>query len=259
MARRILFLTSSGLASAVQLPRSLTGKAQPAAPRFSFGVVWGCAARTPRLADLLLTPSGLTSAQIADVQWADAEDGYNYDRTVARRYRGAFRTLQRAVEWWKSTAAPPLAFVAQLGDLIDGINANLGQSESSLEAALVELRRAPAPAVNIVGNHELYNFDRSQLAQAAWLKHGDREFYSFAPCDGWRVVVLDPYQLALIGHAQDDPRRRASVELVGRKNPGVDPSGVGGDWFGRVTGRDRRFVPSESLHPLSIDARENTL
>jgi len=33
------------------------------------------------------------------------------------------------------------------------------------------------------------------------------------------------------------------VELIGRKNPGVDPSGAGGDWFGFVDGDDKRFVP----------------
>ena len=37
---------------------------------------------------------------IADVQWADVEDGHNFARTVARRYRGALKTLERAVLWW---------------------------------------------------------------------------------------------------------------------------------------------------------------
>jgi len=183
---------------------------------------------------------------IADVQWADTDDGSNYDKTVMRRYRGAFRTLERAVGWWNLLLEPP-TFIAQLGDIIDGVNVDLGQSDSALEAALAALRCAPCPAVSIVGNHELYNFDRAQLARAsgegAWLKHGDKEFHSFAPAAGWRVVVLDPYQLALIGHAQDDPRRLAAVDLIGRENPSVDPSGAGGEWFKDVTGYNRRFVP----------------
>ena len=138
-----------------------------------------------------------TFGVIADVQWADDEDGFNFMKTVARRYRGAFRTLTRAVDWWSELPTPP-AFIAQLGDLIDGLNVKLGQSTTALELALGELERAPCPAVNIVGNHELYNFDRSELSRASWLRHGDREYYSFAPADGWRVVVLDPYQVALI-------------------------------------------------------------
>lgn len=134
---------------------------------------------------------------IADVQWADDDDGFNYGGTVARRYRGAFRTLERAVEWWLALSEPPV-FIAQLGDLIDGINVKLGQSVSALEASLRELRRAPCPAINLVGNHELYNFDRAVLAGAAWLRHGDREFYSMTPAAGWRIVVLDPCETSEI-------------------------------------------------------------
>ena len=66
---------------------------------------------------------------IADVQWADADDGSNYDKTVVRRcipcachahdmrtsrtcsrmrrYRGAFRTLGRAVDWWDLPGSNP--------------------------------------------------------------------------------------------------------------------------------------------------------
>ena len=180
---------------------------------------------------------------IADVQWADEDDGSNYGKTVVRRYRGAFRALGRAVDWWRALPAPP-AFVAQLGDLIDGRNAaRAGASASALEAALAELRRAPCRAVNLVGNHEvrasddasrarggcssslnharsndrsrsastpacrgdheLYNFDRAALARAPWLAHGDREFYSFSPAAGWRVAVLDPCQASPLGAAAD--------------------------------------------------------
>ena len=179
---------------------------------------------------------------IADVQWADTEDGYNFDKTVARKYRGAFRNLIRAVDWWNGLPEPP-NFIAQLGDLIDGINVKLGDSMPALEAALTELERAPCPTINIVGNHELYNFDRQALSRASWLRHGDAEYYSFKPAPGWRFVVLDPYQQALIGHAADDPRRREAVKLISKRNPGVDPSGVGGEWFKHVSGYDRRFVP----------------
>ena len=62
---------------------------------------------------------------IADVQWADAEDGSNFDGSVRRCFRGAFEQLERACEWWRGQ---PLDFVAQLGDLIDGKNVALGQS-----------------------------------------------------------------------------------------------------------------------------------
>ena len=95
-----------------------------------------------------------TFGVIADVQWADTEDGYNFDRTVVRCYRGAFRTLGRAVDYWCALASPP-NFIAQLGDIIDGVNVQLGGTQSAMTLALGELDRAPCEAVNIVGNHEL--------------------------------------------------------------------------------------------------------
>ena len=105
------------------------------------------AQRTPAALACASEKPAFSFGVIADVQWADDEDGFNYDRSVARRYRGAFRTLERAVEWWCSLPTPP-SFIAQLGDLLDGINVKLGQSAPALEAALRALRRAPCPSVN---------------------------------------------------------------------------------------------------------------
>jgi len=213
---------------------------------------------------------------IADVQWADAPDGSNYAKTVHRYYRGAFQVLETAVNWWRryeggvgesesekdksevtdnrqeeeeeeGKQQQPLLFIAQLGDIIDGLNHGLGQSDSALQKALDVLDRAPCPSVNLVGNHELYNYNRQDLADASWLRHGNQEYYSFRPVPGWKVVVLDAYQIALIGyeHALDDPRRLEAVEIMARENPNVSPDGAAGDWFEGMenAGYRRRFVP----------------
>jgi len=183
---------------------------------------------------------------IADVQWADAPDGHNYAKTVTRCYRASLTTLGDAVDWWLRLPEPPL-FVAQLGDLIDGVNneAQLGQTDLALKLALDHLGRLPCPSVNLVGNHELYNFDRRQLAEAWWLQHGDKEYYSFFPAEGWRVVVLDSYQISLIGHSEDDPRWLEAVEILARENPNVSPDGKDGDWLKGMedAGYQRRFCP----------------
>ena len=181
---------------------------------------------------------------IADIQWADAPDGSNYAKTVNRCYRGAFTNLQDAVQWWSSNDQNNLQFIAQLGDLIDGLNQHKeGESERVLKLSLQELDRVSCPSVNLVGNHELYNFDRSQLAKASWLQHGNEEYYSFAPAVGWRVVVLDSYQISLIGHADDDPRRLEAAKIVQQENPNVSPDGASGDWFQGIQGYQRRFCP----------------
>lgn len=181
---------------------------------------------------------------IADVQWADADDGFNYAKTSRRCYRGALATLGDAVHWWRGLSTPPL-FVAQLGDLIDGMNnaAGLDRTDAALARALSHLGRLACPSVNLIGNHEMYNFDRRQLANASWLRHGDKEYYSFRPAEGWRMVVLDSYQISLMGHSEDDPRRLRAVEIIARENPRVSPDGRDGDWLEGIEGHQRRFVP----------------
>ena len=182
---------------------------------------------------------------IADVQWADLEDGYNYARTTKRCYRGALGTLREAVDWWQQQQPN---FIAQLGDLIDGQNAKLGQSVSAMEAATSLLNQMSCRVVNIVGNHELYNFDRSALQQklaSGASRHGD-SFFSFVPVQGWRVVALDSYQESIQGWPSDDPRTRRAAKLLSANNPNIDPDepGKNGNWFaGLPKGHVRRFVP----------------
>eukprot|EP00565_Helicotheca_tamesis_P004562 CAMPEP_0185727700 /NCGR_PEP_ID=MMETSP1171-20130828/3329_1 /TAXON_ID=374046 /ORGANISM="Helicotheca tamensis, Strain CCMP826" /LENGTH=302 /DNA_ID=CAMNT_0028396325 /DNA_START=222 /DNA_END=1127 /DNA_ORIENTATION=+ len=183
---------------------------------------------------------------IADVQWADTDDGTNYAKTVKRCYRGALTTLSNAVQWWNdlpSSSSP--TFIAQLGDLIDGINAKLNASDDALHKALQQIQKCNCPAYHLVGNHELYNFNRKQLSQASWLQHGNAEYYSFSPHPNWKMIVLDPYQLSLMGLEQDDPRRIEAVNMVCTQNPNVTPDGSGGDWFKGMedAGYQRRFVP----------------
>ena len=229
---------------------------------------------------------------IADVQWADAEDGSNFAKTSIRHYRGAFAQLVKAVDWWKEInescetiessnsrggeehdekketesdglasfdalsslhkTQSPLSFVAQLGDLIDGMNASLGTSRESLAKALDQLDRlgpTVCPSINLVGNHELYNFDRTQLQNERWLRHGNAEYYSFLACRGFRIVVLDAYQLSLIGFGDDqknDPRRLAAVQLLAKENSNISPDGApGSNWFDGIPegSYQRRFVP----------------
>ena len=67
----------------------------------------------PRLAHAPLFSFGL----IADVQYADTEDGASWDGTEKRHYRG---TLQHAKAAAADFAAHGVACVVQIGDLIDG-------------------------------------------------------------------------------------------------------------------------------------------
>lgn len=88
---------------------------------------------------------------VADVQYADLEVGTNFAGTVHRYYRHALIALAAAVKSWRDH---DVAFVAQLGDLIDGQNASTGATDeamASIHATLAPLGPT-VPIYNFTGN-----------------------------------------------------------------------------------------------------------
>uniref|UniRef100_A0A8B9GGT5 Manganese-dependent ADP-ribose/CDP-alcohol diphosphatase n=1 Tax=Amazona collaria TaxID=241587 RepID=A0A8B9GGT5_9PSIT len=198
---------------------------------------------------------------VADIQYADAEDGYDFLGRRRRYYRHSLNLLRAAVEAW-AAEKPPLAFVLQLGDSIDGLNARSGQSERALEQVLAALGRLPVPVHHAWGNHELYNFSRARLVHtglnsrscgaAAGPPGRDCQAYHFSPAAQFRVVVLDGYDLSTLGREPGSPHYQESLRLLRKKNSNDnlnDPTGLkepqfvefnGGfsqaqlDWFNEV-------------------------
>lgn len=178
-----------------------------AAPRVSFGVV-------------------------ADIQYADEEDGCDFWGRRRRYYRHSLRLLRAAVEAW-AAEQPPLAFVLQLGDCIDGVNARRGAAEGALERVLAALRRLPVPVHHAWGNHELYNFCRNRLASSGLNSRpaaapaagppagppGDCHAYHFSPAPRLRFVLLDGYDLSVLGRDPASPLHRESLRRLREKNP----------------------------------------
>jgi len=175
---------------------------------------------------------------IADVQWADADDGWNFARTTRRCFRGALDQLKRSVDWWN---LQELVAVAQLGDLIDGRNAKAGQSESALAGALAQLGRLRAPVLHVVGNHELYNFDRATLGDRLGLG-APPSYSSLRPAEGHRVLVLDTFCESINGWPEGDPRRERALRTLADNNPN-DVLNDGTSWFKGMSGAAKRFVP----------------
>ncbi|NWI19415.1 ADPRM diphosphatase, partial [Crypturellus soui] len=196
---------------------------------------------------------------IADIQYADVEDGYDFCGSRRRYYRHSLRLLRAAVEAWAAERPPP-ALVLQLGDAIDGVNARSGAAEAALERVLEALRPLRAPVHHVWGNHELYNFRRERLArsglnsrpEAAAAPGGDCQAYAFSPAPRFRFVLLDAYEVSVLGREATAPRYRQALRLLQEKNPNADrnsPAGLkepqfvefnGGfsqdqlDWFNEV-------------------------
>lgn len=44
-------------------------------------------------------------------------------------------------------------------------------------------------------------------------------YYAFSPHPAWRFVMLDAYDVSLLGWPQGDPRHSLAVSLLDRHNP----------------------------------------
>ncbi|KAF4732034.1 hypothetical protein FOZ63_008699 [Perkinsus olseni] len=211
---------------------------------------------------------------IADVQYADKDDAYNFAKTKIRHYRKSVKTLGRAVDWWNSLRSPSVDFVVNLADLIDGHNRGTGTQKEAMATVMEEFERLNCrdKIVHMVGNHELYCFTRSELSKPqvfpptklpyalsrppslpdSQYPTGDPStfYYSFVPCRGWRVVILEPYDLSVMREGGG----RHGIELL--KGHGLDPEGtalcqshnpndigIQKDFFQGLHGLESRWVP----------------
>ncbi|XP_005721971.1 manganese-dependent ADP-ribose/CDP-alcohol diphosphatase [Pundamilia nyererei] len=175
-----------------------------------------------------------TFGVIADIQYADIDDGYNYTRTRRRYYRSGLQLLRNARKSWSESAVKP-AFILQLGDIIDGFNKPKDASERALDTVLRELSSCPAEVYHVWGNHEFYNFSRSALLRSKLNStlHTDRSMstapagsgiyaYSFSPFPGFTFVVLDAYDVSLLGREKASEQYVDAMNLIKQYNKNED-------------------------------------
>ncbi|XP_060071473.1 manganese-dependent ADP-ribose/CDP-alcohol diphosphatase-like [Ylistrum balloti] len=173
---------------------------------------------------------------IADVQYADIEDRYNFRKTRLRFYRKALTLLQRAVSDWTAEEAN---CVLQLGDVIDGFNKEEKASESALRTVLEVLKAFPGPIYHTWGNHELYNFTQEELMSTPLFSGNmpqctcpkGKSYYSFSIHRKLKVVVLNCYEISMLGLSEDSPAYKEAETIIKGNNPKEnlnDPDGLRG-------------------------------
>ncbi|KAM6897525.1 manganese-dependent ADP-ribose/CDP-alcohol diphosphatase [Xenentodon cancila] len=173
-----------------------------------------------------------TFGVIADIQYADIDDGYNYTRTRRRYYRSSLQLLSNAQKSWSESAVRP-DFILQLGDVIDGFNKPRDASERALDAVLAEFRRCPAEVHHVWGNHEFYNFSRGELLRSRLNSRleadrsgaparSDIYAYNFSPRPGFRFVVLDAYDVSLLGREESSEDYSNAMNLIRLHNKNED-------------------------------------
>ncbi|XP_042363346.1 manganese-dependent ADP-ribose/CDP-alcohol diphosphatase isoform X1 [Plectropomus leopardus] len=175
-----------------------------------------------------------TFGVIADIQYADLDDGYNFTRTRRRYYRSSLQLLRKAQESWSESAVRP-DFILQLGDIIDGFNKGHATSQRALDTVLREFSSSPVEVHHVWGNHEFYNFSRSALlrsqlnstphtdgSQSGAPAGGEIYAYQFSPFPGFRFVVLDAYDVSLLGREQSSGQYGDALTLISQHNNNED-------------------------------------
>jgi len=194
---------------------------------------------------------------IGDIQYADVDNGWDFHKTNQRYFRNTLNVLSSAMVSWNSE---DLAFCAQMGDIIDGkcngctlgVTNKIpdigtgGNPETRLGDVLEVFGKLKCPRVDVLGNHEFYNFKRDQLPSVLNVagKHSDgveRTYYSFRPHPGWRVIVLNSFDIATIGYPKDHPNYKAARAILEENNPN-DTLGTG-NWTKGLSAEAKRFVP----------------
>ncbi|XP_022597969.1 manganese-dependent ADP-ribose/CDP-alcohol diphosphatase [Seriola dumerili] len=175
-----------------------------------------------------------TFGVIADIQYADIDDGFNYTRTRRRYYRSSLQLLRNAQESWSESAVKP-EFILQLGDIIDGFNKGHDASDRALDTVLRQFGSSPVEVHHVWGNHEFYNFSRSSLLSSKLNSSllGDRSrsgaragsdiyAYHFSPFPGFTFVVLDAYDVSLLGREESSEEYRSALSLIKQHNNNED-------------------------------------
>ena len=183
---------------------------------------------------------------IADIQYVDADDATDFTGKQKRSYRNSLEVVKKAVKRWSEGEG--VQFVAQLGDLVDGKAKTNGTEVADCEKVLEELHECKSKSlINIIGNHDLYNFKRHQLEGLLKTKTDGATWYSFRPsaASPLRVIVLDSYDVSTIEGSTEENTKAAST-FLSQHNPN-DIHTFGVDWSAGLEGTERRFVPYGGL------------
>lgn len=170
---------------------------------------------------------------ITDVQYADVRNGLSYGGNK-RYYRDSRIALRKAVDDWRTQ---DLKFVIHLGDIIDG--KAVTHSDQALKDVLDEFDRLETPVYHVIGNHCLYNFPRDELNQRLRIASptAGASHYAFTPAPGCRVVVLDGYDVSLLGWPEGHPHHQLAKGILDTNNPNEEKNDPD-----PMVGVARRFV-----------------
>lgn len=195
---------------------------------------------------------------LSDVQWAPIEDGFSFHGTP-RYYRDALEKSKRAIS---SFQKQKVDLTVHLGDIVDFHASKHGVSDQALDDIVGCFDVLETPVLHCIGNHCLYNATRSVLNEklgidahkmnSGLMNHNS--YFSFTPSlhehkdamkaktktknhQQYRFIVLDGYDISVLGWPEGHPHRDQALAILNEKNPNEEKNSNSG-----LYGLDRRFV-----------------
>lgn len=97
---------------------------------------------------------------VADVQYANIPDAYDYSGTNLRKHSQTSKNLRQCVDLWKQENVD---LIIDLGDLVEGFKNDKAEKFKEMEKMLSILYSSDFDVLHAPGNHEFYNFTRAEL------------------------------------------------------------------------------------------------
>lgn len=203
---------------------------------------------------------------ISDIQYAPVEDGASFSGTP-RYYRNALSAAGKAARHFEKKKVD---LVMNLGDIIDGkcnavkseegIIKDMGM-ESILEVVDALSHYKHGPILHTYGNHELYNLERSQIGNILGIPFKEETKGNGDLVGYWsyllesndddnegdekmkiRFVILDTYDIAMMGRCPDKSEKRAEAERLLSLHNSINYSAGNENSPEGLEGNFKRFV-----------------
>lgn len=177
---------------------------------------------------------------ITDIHYTDNDDQWNFSQTFVRRYRNSLKLVREACEYWQ-TSSNKISFLLQLGDIIDRLCSLDQTSNKALETVLKEFEHFPT-IYHIWGNHEFYNFTRSQLLNGPLCSFDTKDIspYHYGTIQvspNLKILAIDTYEFSLLGIDKSSDSYIEALNFRRQYNTSENLNDTTG-----LDGNDRRLV-----------------
>lgn len=189
---------------------------------------------------------------MADLQYADLDNGESFVEKSVRRYRQSLDILRSGAAEF---ALAKTSINVLLGDLID-FKSTIDNKADLCLSRILEITKAPGvgPFHFIVGNHDLNAFSRPRVhsqylppsVRAATPPSGEILYYSLKPHAGFKFLFLDPFDVSSF-NASSEAKQRQAQDLLKASNPNMADDKKNGNWFTGLSPEDRRYVPYNGM------------